>query len=170
MAPNLKVQLFRKLVAPDASECPICMDMAQDGVISRCGHGPFCRECMNTLLHNSVSLFYDFNMHHPSFSPLSLFGVFCKEMKSSQSLIAQMKSLYLPIAAYIAPCCIGSHPCNTVEQDVYIPNYTAASSIVFRASISGSIMRELFAEMSKVGVCSFLAYAFRFSLPSRIWP
>ena len=54
MPPAIKQQLFRKLVASDAPECPICMDMAQDGVVSECGHGPFCRECMNTLLHNSV--------------------------------------------------------------------------------------------------------------------
>ena len=56
MMAKQKVELFRKLVALDAPECPICMDIAQDGVISECGHGPFCRECMDTLLHNSVHL------------------------------------------------------------------------------------------------------------------
>ena len=56
MTAKQKVELFRKLVAQDAPECPICMDIAQDGVISECGHGPFCRECMDTLLHNSVRL------------------------------------------------------------------------------------------------------------------
>ena len=54
MAPALKQQLFRKLVASDAPECPICMDMAQDSVVSECGHGPYCRECMNTVLNNLV--------------------------------------------------------------------------------------------------------------------
>lgn len=58
LTPALKQQLFRKLVASDASECPICMDMAQDGVVSECGHGPFCRECMNTLLNNAVWRFF----------------------------------------------------------------------------------------------------------------
>ena len=57
MTAQKKVELFRKLVALDAPECPICMDIAQDGVISECGHGPFCRECMDTFLHNSVGLF-----------------------------------------------------------------------------------------------------------------
>ncbi len=49
-----KAQLLEKLVGEDSGECPICMDGAQEPVISLCCHGPFCRECITTSLQHQV--------------------------------------------------------------------------------------------------------------------
>ena len=45
-----KVQLLEKLTGGDVGECPICMDGAQDPLISLCCHGPFCRDCITASL------------------------------------------------------------------------------------------------------------------------
>lgn len=49
-----KAQLLEKLVGKDVGECPVCMDGAQDPVISLCAHGPFCRDCITTSLQHQV--------------------------------------------------------------------------------------------------------------------
>ena len=47
-----KLHLYSKLV--DASECPICMDAAQGKVVTACGHGPMCLECITQALQHQV--------------------------------------------------------------------------------------------------------------------
>lgn len=49
-----KVQLLEKLTGGDVGECPICMDGAQDPLISLCCHGPFCRDCITASLQHQV--------------------------------------------------------------------------------------------------------------------
>ncbi|KAK9908100.1 hypothetical protein WJX75_002756 [Coccomyxa subellipsoidea] len=45
-------ELLEKLTGGDAGECPICMDGAQDAVLTACAHGPFCRECIISSLQH----------------------------------------------------------------------------------------------------------------------
>ncbi|KAK9811296.1 hypothetical protein WJX72_001345 [[Myrmecia] bisecta] len=45
-----KVTLLLKLNASDAGECSICLDVPSAAIITRCGHGPFCRECITQAL------------------------------------------------------------------------------------------------------------------------
>lgn len=47
-------ELLEKLTGGDAGECPICMDGAQDAVLTACAHGPFCRECIISSLQHQV--------------------------------------------------------------------------------------------------------------------
>ena len=47
-------ELLGRLRAPDAGECPICMDAPQAPVMTACAHGPFCHECMLAVLQHQV--------------------------------------------------------------------------------------------------------------------
>lgn len=38
----------------DVGECPICMDGVQNPLISLCAHGPFCSDCITTVLQHQV--------------------------------------------------------------------------------------------------------------------
>lgn len=47
-----KAELLAKLIAPDAGECCICMEIPVLPRITLCGHGPFCKECILRVLEN----------------------------------------------------------------------------------------------------------------------
>ena len=50
LSADQKLRLLGKLARGVANECPVCMDVAQDAVVSLCAHGPFCRECITRCL------------------------------------------------------------------------------------------------------------------------
>ena len=51
---EVAADLLARLTAPDAGECPICMDAPQAPVVTACAHGPFCHECILAALQAQV--------------------------------------------------------------------------------------------------------------------
>ena len=50
----MAADLLARLRAPDAGECPICMDAPQAPAMTACAHGPFCHECILAALQHQA--------------------------------------------------------------------------------------------------------------------
>ncbi|KAK9845729.1 hypothetical protein WJX81_000701 [Elliptochloris bilobata] len=61
------------LQAPDAPECPLCCELAQDPVVTRCKHGPFCGVCIRTRLQGEGDV-GACPLCHVDLAPAQLYG------------------------------------------------------------------------------------------------